>query len=230
MRAHLAPALVTLRAEINAAHPHRDRSSDGWIGDVSHSARLSDHNPEPPSGIVRAIDVDVTDIDLAHLTYVVVNDARTANVITNGQIWVRGVGWRAYAGSNKHTQHIHISVRKHGPSEGSTAAWGYQPASAAPSTKKEEEMNQTQNELLVAVYTMLKHPDYPFGFPAASHRALERVVTEVGAVAAKLDAIAAVLDTLTADDVDAIDLEAIGAAGGRAALDALGDALAGIKK
>lgn len=228
--AYLAQSLATLRAEVNAAHPDRDKSSDGWIGDTSHGARKSDHNPEPPTGIVRAIDVDGSDIDLAHLIYVAVNDPRTANVITFGQIWVRGVGWRAYTGANKHTQHAHISVRKHVPSEVSTATWGYRPTSAAPPTKREDEMNQTQNELLVAVYTMLKHPQYPFGFPQASHQALERVVTELGAVSAKIDALATVVNTLTADDVDAIDLEAIGAAGGRAALDALGEAIAGIKK
>lgn len=52
----LAHSLETLRAQVNAKWPNRSKSSDGSIGDASHSSRLSDHNPDP-SGVVRAIDI-----------------------------------------------------------------------------------------------------------------------------------------------------------------------------
>ena len=56
----LAGSLVTLRNEINAAYPGRSKVSDGSIGDTSHSARVSDHNPDA-GGVVRAIDVTQDD-------------------------------------------------------------------------------------------------------------------------------------------------------------------------
>ena len=46
-----------LRNQVDDLYPHRNRKSDGWIGDARHSARKSDHNPDG-NGIVRAIDID----------------------------------------------------------------------------------------------------------------------------------------------------------------------------
>lgn len=39
---HLAPCLDTLRRQVNDAHPGRDKSSDGTIGNAEHAARESD--------------------------------------------------------------------------------------------------------------------------------------------------------------------------------------------
>lgn len=128
MSAYLAPCLYTLRAELNAAHPARDRTSDGWVGDAAHAATPSDHNPDPYSNdIVRALDVDVDGIDVGRLLTVATTDPhdRIANVIYKWRIWVRGVGWRAYAGKNGHTQHVHISSRRGSSYEDNRSPWNY---------------------------------------------------------------------------------------------------------
>ena len=127
---HLAPSLVTLRNEINRAHPHRDHTSDGWIGDPNHAARKSDHNPDyDHGGVVRAIDVDKDGINPTRLVAIAIKDPRTEYVIWNGYIWSRQYGFRkrVYNGTNKHRTHVHISIRHGASYETSTKRWGYYP-------------------------------------------------------------------------------------------------------
>jgi hypothetical protein len=109
---YLAPSLVGLRNEVNARHPNRDRSSDGWIGDPSHAARVSDHNPDG-RGMVHAIDVDSSGINVPAFLRAVIGDPRTWYVIHNRTIWSRTYGFRprAYTGSNPHLTHVHVSIR-----------------------------------------------------------------------------------------------------------------------
>lgn len=115
----LAPALVALRDELNARFPNRDKSSDGWIGDASHAASVSDHNPDwSAGGVVRAIDVDVDDNDphgdiRTLILETCIGDPRVWYVISNGVIYSRTYGWaaRTYTGSNPHNHHVHISLR-----------------------------------------------------------------------------------------------------------------------
>lgn len=115
--ARIAKALATLRAQIDAEAPERDRSNDGWIGDASHQARKSDHNPNS-AGVVTALDIThdpAHGIDAGALaeTLRASHDARIKYLISNGRIasskvspWV----WRPYTGSNAHEKHVHISV------------------------------------------------------------------------------------------------------------------------
>lgn len=121
----LSPALAQLRSQVNARWPGRDKTSDGWIGDASHAARTSDHNPDWDSdGIVRAIDIDKDGIDVDWLISVATSDDRTAYVIWNRRIWNRSTGrWSAYTGANPHDKHVHISVRHGGPDR-DARAWG----------------------------------------------------------------------------------------------------------
>lgn len=130
----LAPSLVQLRNEINAANPGRDKSSDGWIGDASHAARKSDHNPDySAGGIVRAIDVDVDGCDPDKLIAVAIADPRTEYVISRGFIYERLNGFRKrkYTGSNDHSKHTHISIRT--TAAGAAAgAWGFSGGGGAP--------------------------------------------------------------------------------------------------
>lgn len=119
--AYLAPALATLRTEVNKAFPKRDKASDGWIGDPKHAARKSDHNPDwtsRPPGVVRALDVDIEpdgrpDLDLRTLLLrATIGDPRVFYVISNGRIYSRTYGWaaRVYTGTNPHNKHVHVSL------------------------------------------------------------------------------------------------------------------------
>lgn len=125
MNWYVAPALDTLRDELNAAHPGRDRSSDGAIGDASHQARPSDHNPDwTAGGVVRARDFDVDGIPVRPILAVLQRDERTRYLIYDKRIWTREHGWQPYTGLNPHTGHFHISVRKGARYENDTRPWG----------------------------------------------------------------------------------------------------------
>lgn len=130
----LAPSLIQLRNEINAAHPSRDKTSDGWIGDASHAARASDHNPDyAAGGIVRAIDVDKDGIDVNRLLQICfAHPTWVEYVIWNYGIYTVQNGFRraAYNGSNPHDKHVHISIR-HTATAATGGRWGYS-AGAAP--------------------------------------------------------------------------------------------------
>lgn len=116
----LAGALVTLREQVNAAHPERSKKSDGSIGDEAHAASVSDHNPDR-AGVVRAI--DLTDdpahgFDASEFAELlrVQRDPRVKYVISDRRIFAGPNGpqpwvWRPYNGDNPHTSHVHISTQ-----------------------------------------------------------------------------------------------------------------------
>lgn len=133
---YLSPALNTLRTEVNTIWPHRDKTSDGWIGDTSHAARPSDHNPDwEKGGIVRAIDIDedlVIGLDFIGeampLVNAIIQDKRVAYVIYEGRIWqnpavYRNGGWYTYTGVNAHRHHVHISVRNGLQWDSDSSSW-----------------------------------------------------------------------------------------------------------
>lgn len=110
---HLAHNLTVRRANVWACWG--SGVIVGWIGDASHQAECSDHNPDS-TGVVHAIDVMVTGTR-AHdvVAQCLAHSGDLQYVIHNGVIWSATVGWkpRTYTGSNKHTDHVHISG-KHG--------------------------------------------------------------------------------------------------------------------
>lgn len=128
--ARLAKGLETLRSQVNAAYPHRSTDSDGWIGDTSHAARPSDHNPGS-RGIVHAIDI-THDPKGGFNSYAFADlllknqDKRLSYIISNSRIGSGPGGpspgkWRPYNGSNPHDHHCHISITKAG--EDSSTPW-----------------------------------------------------------------------------------------------------------
>lgn len=132
---YLAPSLVSLRAEINATFPGRDKASDGWIGNRAHQASTSDHNPLP-SGLVLAIDVDkdLRDPDATLRDVVDLIHGRCARGIEQRLTYIiyqrkiasasRGWTWRNYTGANAHGEHAHFSASKLSKHVTNTAPWG----------------------------------------------------------------------------------------------------------
>lgn len=127
----LAPALTALISDVNDEWPLRSKVSDGTIGDASHSARKSEHNPnrEPgddvPDGYVTAADITTDGVDKSRLIAVLIADPRTWYVIHDRAIYSRTYGFarRSYTGSNPHTSHIHVSLNQNRRSCDDTRAW-----------------------------------------------------------------------------------------------------------
>lgn len=143
MSFYCAEALMQLKREIDALYPRRDSSSDGWVGDTSHAARRSDHNPDySRGGVVRARDFDKDGIPIDKIVAYLVKrgqagDARLKNgayLIYNGVIWSAAYGWRgrAYSGPNPHTGHFHLSVSNEQHWYDSRLTWGLKAALAPP--------------------------------------------------------------------------------------------------
>ncbi len=127
MKPRLSKSVVQLREQADDAYPDRKRDSDGTYGDQKHSTRKSDHNADPYTGYVRALDLDA-DFDKQASTAAYIadqiriaakSDKRIAYVIFNHKIasarsfWK----WRKYTGVNPHTKHIHISFTKAGDTD-----------------------------------------------------------------------------------------------------------------
>jgi hypothetical protein len=122
----VAHALVALRAGVNTRWPHRDKASDGAIGDARHSANwsASDHNPwvnVGGVGVVRALDIDVDGIDAGWLAEQLrlrgaAGDHRLTGggyVIYNRRITPPDFSrWVVYTGRNPHILHIHVSASR----------------------------------------------------------------------------------------------------------------------
>ncbi|OJF14317.1 hypothetical protein [Couchioplanes caeruleus] len=142
----LVPCLVSLRTEFNRLAPDRGKASDGALGDASHAASPSDHNPDetgrtPYEDSDRVNEVHAIDVDkdlrkpgwtMARCVGVIVKrhregrDDRLQNVIYQRRIWSRTWGWtaRAYTGANPHTGHAHFSARYTAAQERDTSPWG----------------------------------------------------------------------------------------------------------
>ena len=132
MKPTLCKAGQQLREQFDDSFPDRDRRSDGWIGDLRHSARPSDHNPDRETGIVRAIDVDrdvhksgkpdlMPDIADQIRLAAKAGEKRVSYIIFAGRIASSRLGWRwrPYKGSNPHNHHLHVSFTKTGDTDSS---------------------------------------------------------------------------------------------------------------
>lgn len=130
MSYHLAPSLAGLTSEINQRWPQPKWPTvgvgDGWVGDTSHQARKSDHNPDwDHGGVVRAVDIGIQGRDPRAILNEVIGDKRVWYVIHKGVIYSRTYGWAAnrYTGSNPHNHHIHVSICHSKEAETDKSSW-----------------------------------------------------------------------------------------------------------
>ena len=132
----LSKSATKFKAQVDKRWPDRDHASDGSIGDSSHAAVPSDHNPcYTCSGdsyeVVRAIDLDsnlngatlapmqrlMNDLieycragkDNGRVSYVIF-DKKIASGTYKSAFWT----WRTYSGSDPHQNHSHISFTPKG--------------------------------------------------------------------------------------------------------------------
>jgi hypothetical protein len=127
MMAKLVAGGVTLRKQLDARFPRRDRSSDGWVGDSAHASRASDHNPDR-LGWVHAIDLTegfgkgrwrngrnaraLADQLVAYAASGLPGSDRVKNVVYENQVasgTYRSQWWKFRGSGYGHTQHIHVS-------------------------------------------------------------------------------------------------------------------------
>jgi len=124
MKPFLSKAAETLRDQINDTFVDRSRKADGWIGDLKHQSRKSDHNPRP-DGEVCALDIDAGLSDEQGISHALADqlrlaakkDKRISYVIHAGKICSAKSLWRwvKYRGINPHHKHIHISFKPNQP-------------------------------------------------------------------------------------------------------------------
>lgn len=128
----LCDAGTTFRDQVNKCWPKRDKASDGWIGDTSHQATPSDHNPDPDTGVVRAIDIDrnLSKADPGAMDRLTgqlrrycrdgKDHGRVSYIIFDRLIASATYGWvwRPYTGTNPHDHHAHISYLPRGDDRG----------------------------------------------------------------------------------------------------------------
>lgn len=127
----LAPSLRAMFDEADRRWPKRSKASDGSIGDLAHSKRTSDHNPDA-SGDVLAGDLTDdkpagcdADLFAEHLRKS--RDPRVKYVICNGKVF-RSYGtnawqWTPYTGINGHFSHTHVSVLDTTEAKNDTSPW-----------------------------------------------------------------------------------------------------------
>lgn len=127
----VVPNLDDLRDQLNEIAPDRDKSSDGSIGDTSHAAGRSSHNPDKTGNPehrdgdtlneVRARDFDKDlrrpGLTMAMVVRHLVLGARSGRfwwlryIIFDGVIYHKSNGFQArtYTGQNKHKEHAHVN-------------------------------------------------------------------------------------------------------------------------
>ena len=106
-----SPAAIAALRQATALRPKRKKASDGLLPSKDHVKQNpnSDHN----SGFAVDITHDpVKGIDCSFAFIRLQQDKRVKYLIFNGKIWSPEKGNRDYTGSNKHTKHLHISIKE----------------------------------------------------------------------------------------------------------------------
>lgn len=152
----LARSLSTLRDQINALSPNRDKRSDGTKGDDAHASRKSDHNPNS-KGVVQALDLtddETHGVDNWRLANALIEgrDRRLKYLIADGQICSGAGGpspwkWRKYTGANSHHHHLHLSVMDDPKLYDDASEWSL-PGFAVPASKAAKPVSKPASPVL----------------------------------------------------------------------------------
>lgn len=115
-----APACKKALTDATKHWPERNRASDGLCGDAAHAKRKSEHNPDA-SGFAHAFDItndtaNGPDCGVLAGQLTASGDPRVKYIIWNSRIWFpqagsKPQGWSKYTGPNKHTKHMHVSIK-----------------------------------------------------------------------------------------------------------------------
>jgi hypothetical protein len=121
MKPWLSKAAIQFREQVDDSFANRSKRMDGWIGDLRHSKRVSQHNPNE-HGEVCALDIDAGLSEEQGIAVYLADqirlaakqgDRRILYVIFMGKICSAKSFWRwvNYKGLNRHEKHIHISFK-----------------------------------------------------------------------------------------------------------------------
>lgn len=128
-----APACKKALKDATARWPTRNRASDGCCGDEKHRARKSDHNPDA-SGFAHAFDLThdpEAGVDCNVIAEQLRDDPRVTYIIWSGKIFkARTNEWETYTGPNKHTKHVHVSIRPEARND--LSPWPFSPNGVMP--------------------------------------------------------------------------------------------------
>ncbi len=106
-----SPAAKALLRQATAIKPKRKKASDGLLPSKAHVKQNpnSDHN----SGFAVDLTHDpIFGIDCDEVFERLKKDRRVKYLIFKGRIWSADRGEREYTGTNKHTKHIHVSIKE----------------------------------------------------------------------------------------------------------------------
>ena len=123
----IAPSAKFILADADRVAPGRSKASDGTIGDTAHQRQgiLSDHNPDPKTGIVHAADVTndpSKGMDTWHWAQIIAGrmvagaEKRVKYLVSNNgshdvifNLAVSPV-WRLNGSGSSHGNHLHTSI------------------------------------------------------------------------------------------------------------------------
>ena len=104
------PAAIAVLRQATALCPKRNKASDGLLPSSEHIKQSpnSDHN----TGLAVDLTHDPDNgVDCKDIYNRLQSDARVKYLIFKGRIWNQVDGERVYNGTNKHNNHLHISIK-----------------------------------------------------------------------------------------------------------------------
>ena len=180
----IAPALRAIRADANNVAPGRSTASDGDIGDAVHAAQgaASDHNPDPVTGIVHAVDITndpAHGMDTWHWAQIIAGriasgaETRVEYLVSNDgakdvifHLAVHGTSWVQNGSSpvQEHRNHLHTSIKHTAAAENDVRPYFVAGSSPAP-TPGDDDLTPEQAAQLKDVHAFISEIKAPVHNP-----------------------------------------------------------------